>query len=66
MMDSSVEDQGEFYDNEKEGGDILNEQSFKRCGSETETADAEVIKKPKVEVYFSVYQDFFVFQDSTE
>ncbi|VIO89412.1 Histone deacetylase 1, putative [Brugia malayi] len=51
MMDASTEDQGEFYDNEKEGGDIRNEQSFKRCGSETETGDAETTKKPKMECY---------------
>lgn len=45
-----MEDQGEFYDNEKEGGDIRNEQSFKRSGSETEIGDPEISKKPKMEV----------------
>ncbi|VDO30702.1 unnamed protein product [Brugia timori] len=66
MMDASTEDQGEFYDNEKEGGDIRNEQSFKRCGSETETGDAETTKKPKMEVlvliakYLAIYTaEFF-------
>lgn len=62
MMDPTIEDQGEFYDNEKEGGDIRNEQSFKRSGSETETSDAEVAKKPKMEVYMSfvLFNIFFI------
>lgn len=50
ITDTAVDDQGEYYDNEKEGGDIRNEQSFKRVGSESEVGETEAPKKPKIEV----------------
>lgn len=69
MIDASIEDQGEFYDNEKEGGDIRNEQSFKRSGSETEIGDVEIAKKPKIEVYLSFLYHlvlYFLFSELTQ
>ncbi|KAI6202824.1 hypothetical protein M3Y94_00484800 [Aphelenchoides besseyi] len=41
ITDGMIADNGEFYDEEKEGGDLKNRNSFKRTGSPMETDDAK-------------------------
>jgi hypothetical protein len=44
VTDGMIADDGEFYEGEKEGGDLKNRQSFKRAGSPIET---ELYKRNK-------------------
>jgi hypothetical protein len=48
-----IADDGEFYDDEKEGGDLKDRHSFKRAGSPIET---ELSKRNKDDVWY-VYVD---------